>query len=105
MLSQNEQKYIKSRVPACPCLTDTKWSALDNKTSKLKQENGSSKKPGIDFPCPPVLVNMLSHHWKDIQDGFSDPEEVNKILVFQSDELRWTAQKCGKWKHHEHDEP
>ncbi|XP_062862581.1 ankyrin repeat and SOCS box protein 18 [Trichomycterus rosablanca] len=97
MLSQDEEKYIKSHLPACACLTDTKWSALDNKKAKSKEDKGSSKKPGIDFLCPPALVDMLSNHWRDMQDGFCDPEELNKILVFQSDELRWTAQKRGLW--------
>ncbi|XP_048835798.1 ankyrin repeat and SOCS box protein 18 isoform X2 [Brienomyrus brachyistius] len=49
------------------------------------------------FPCPPSLDTLLSRHWKDLQDGFCDPNELNKILEFQSEELQWTAKKRGLW--------
>lgn len=87
-----------SHVAAPTCLTDTKWCALNSKNAKNNKEKRSNKQPGMDFLCPPVLLDMLSHHWRDLQDGFSDPAELNKILVFQSDELRWTAQKRGKFE-------
>ncbi|GAA6096640.1 ankyrin repeat and SOCS box protein 18 isoform X1 [Tachysurus ichikawai] len=96
MISQDGETYI-SHVAASACIKDTKWCALKPIKTKSNKEKRSSKQPGMDFLCPPALVDMLSHHWRDLQDGFSDPAELNKILVFQSDELRWTAQKCGLW--------
>ncbi|XP_046701968.1 ankyrin repeat and SOCS box protein 18 [Silurus meridionalis] len=97
MINQDGQTYIMRHVPASTCLTDTKKCALKRTKARSIKEIRSIKKPGIDFLCPPVLVDMLSHHWRDLQDGFSDPAELNMILVFQSDELRWTAQKLGLW--------
>ncbi|KAL6485388.1 hypothetical protein MHYP_G00074330 [Metynnis hypsauchen] len=97
MLSQDGEAYIASRAPACPRLADRRWPSLESDEARSKKCRRGSKQPGLDFPCPPVLVKLLAHHWRDLQDGFSDPEELNKILVFQSDELRWTAQKRGLW--------
>lgn len=88
--------YIISHVAPSACNTDTKECALNQKKAKSDKEKRSSKHPGMDFVCPPVLVDMLGHHWRDVQDGFSDPAALNTILVFQSDELRWTAQKRGE---------
>lgn len=87
-----------SHVAASACLKDTKWCALKPTKTKSSKDKKSSKQPGMDFLCPPVLLDMLRHHWRDLQDGFSDPAELNKILVFQSDELRWTAQKRGEFE-------
>nr|XP_023679608.1 ankyrin repeat and SOCS box protein 18-like isoform X2 [Paramormyrops kingsleyae] len=61
------------------------------------QRRGSLRQPGMAFPCPPSLDTLLSRHWKDLQDGFCDPDELNKILEFQSEELQWTAKKRGLW--------
>ncbi|KAJ8410582.1 hypothetical protein AAFF_G00194860 [Aldrovandia affinis] len=55
----------------------------------------SFKQPGMAFPCPPTLDGLLAQHWKDLQEGFSDSEELNKVLEFQSDELQWTSKRCG----------
>lgn len=96
MMSQNRD--IMRNVAASACFTSTKCCALNHTKSKSNKEKERSKQPGTDFQCPPVLVDMLSHHWRDLQDGFSDPAEFNKILAFQSDELRWTAQKRGKFE-------
>lgn len=97
MISQDRETCITRHVAASTCLKDTKCCASKHIKTKSIKENRSSKQPGMDFLCPPVLVDMLRHHWKDMQDGFSDPAELNKILVFQSDELRWTAQKRGEF--------
>lgn len=87
-----------SHIAASTCLSDAKWCALKHIKTKSHKERRSSKQPGMDFLCPPVLVDMVRHHWRDLQGGFSDPAELNKILVFQSDELRWTAQKRGEFE-------
>lgn len=98
MISEDREAYITSHAAASACIKDTKCFALEHiKTKHIKENRSNSKQPGMDFLCPPVLVDMLKHHWKDVQDGFSDPAELNKILVFQSDELRWTAQKRGEF--------
>ncbi|TSQ01576.1 Ankyrin repeat and SOCS box protein 18 [Bagarius yarrelli] len=98
MISQDEEVYVMSHVAATACVKDSKCLAVNRTKSKSDKEKKSGKQPGMDFVCPSVLVNMLSHHWRDVQDGFSDPAELNKILVFQSDELRWTAQKRGEFE-------
>lgn len=98
MFSQDGETYIMSHVEASTCLTDTKQCALHRIKAKSNKEKRNSKQPGVDFLCPPMLVDMLSHHWRDLQDGFSDPAELNNILVFQSDELRWTAEKHGEFE-------
>lgn len=97
LISEDGETYIMSHGAASTYLADSKWFALNHIKAKSNKEKRSSKQPGMDFLCPPMLVDMLRHHWKDIQDGFSDPAELNKILVFQSDELRWTAQKRGEF--------
>lgn len=98
MIAQDGKTYIMSHTDPSARLADTNWCALNRiKTKSNKEkEKKSSKKPGMDFLCPPVLVDMLGRHWRDLQDGFSDPAGLNQILVFQSDELRWTAQKRGE---------
>ncbi|XP_076137908.1 ankyrin repeat and SOCS box protein 18-like [Alosa pseudoharengus] len=55
------------------------------------------KVPGRDFLCPPVLEGLLQRFWTGLQDGLPAREELNQTLEFQSDELRWTAQKRGLW--------
>lgn len=97
MLSQDGETYILSHAPTCTCLTDKTWPSLESDGAENSKCKRGSKQPGLDFFCPPVLVELLGHHWRDLQDGFSDPEELDKILVFQSDELRWTAQKRGRF--------
>ncbi|XP_036396659.1 ankyrin repeat and SOCS box protein 18 [Megalops cyprinoides] len=62
-----------------------------------ERSRSSFRQPGMAFPCPPTLDALLARHWKDLQDGFSDPDELNRVLEFQSDELRWTSKKCGLW--------
>ncbi|KAL1267903.1 hypothetical protein QQF64_033266 [Cirrhinus molitorella] len=86
MLSQDSGACVVSRKATF--LTERRRSSLE-KTRGYKQ-------PGMDFLCPPVLNDLLAHHWRDMQDGFSDPEQLNKVLEFQSDELLWTAQKQGE---------
>ncbi|TRZ02731.1 hypothetical protein DNTS_005419 [Danionella cerebrum] len=64
--------------------------------AELLESNGREKgcrQPGMDFLCPPILNDMLSLHWRDMQDGFPDAEQLNKVLEFQGEELLWTAQK------------
>ncbi|XP_026861451.2 ankyrin repeat and SOCS box protein 18 isoform X1 [Electrophorus electricus] len=94
MCSAGGETHVFSHVVTSPCLTDRRRSSLDSKKNSSK---GDNKQPGMDFICPSVLADMLGHHWRDLQNGFSDPEEFNKILVFQSNELLWTAQKRGLW--------
>ncbi|KAJ8350529.1 hypothetical protein SKAU_G00256590 [Synaphobranchus kaupii] len=53
----------------------------------------SLRQPGMAFPCPPTLDALLGQHWKDLQEGFSDYDTLNRVLEFQSDELQWTSQK------------
>lgn len=48
--------------------------------------------PGRDFLCPPVLEDLLHQFWRGLQDNLPAREELNKILEFQGDELRWTPQ-------------
>ncbi|XP_041920693.1 ankyrin repeat and SOCS box protein 18-like [Alosa sapidissima] len=55
------------------------------------------KVPGRDFLCPPVLEELLQRCWTGLQHGLPAREELNQTLEFQSDELRWTAQKRGLW--------
>lgn len=59
------------------------------------REGCRTKVPGRDFLCPPVLDDLLYQYWRGLQDNLPAPEELNKIIVFQSDELRWTAEKRG----------
>lgn len=67
----------------------------DRRRSSIEKTKGH-RQPGLDFLCPPVLDDLLTHHWRDMHDGFSDAEQLNKVLEFQSDELLWTAQKQGE---------
>ncbi|KAL4618048.1 ankyrin repeat and SOCS box protein 18-like isoform X2 [Arapaima gigas] len=62
-----------------------------------QQGRGSFRQPGVAFPCPPALEVLLVQHWKDVQNGFFDNEELNTVLEFQSEELQWTSKKCGLW--------
>ncbi|KAI2660617.1 Ankyrin repeat and SOCS box protein 18 [Labeo rohita] len=78
------------------CVVSRKATFLTERRRSSLEKSKGYKQPGMDFLCPPVLNDLLSHHWKDMQDGFSDPDQLNKVLEFQSDELLWTAQKQGK---------
>ncbi|RXM30015.1 IQ and AAA domain-containing protein 1 [Acipenser ruthenus] len=62
-------------------------------TRVTEQDSRAVRKPLMTFSCPDVLKTLLSQHWKDLQEGFSDSEELNKEIEFQSDELQWTATK------------
>ncbi|XP_026127723.1 ankyrin repeat and SOCS box protein 18 [Carassius auratus] len=95
MLSQGSGACVVSRKATF--LKERRRSSLDSRQGVRKEKSKGYKQPGIDFLCPPVLNDLLSHHWRDMQDGFSDPEQLNKVLEFQSDELLWTAQKLGLW--------
>ncbi|XP_061081859.1 ankyrin repeat and SOCS box protein 18 [Conger conger] len=64
---------------------------------RTSQRRSSLRQPGMAFPCPPTLDALLGQHWKDLQEGFSDYETLNRVLEFQSDELQWTSQKWGLW--------
>ncbi|XP_072541340.1 ankyrin repeat and SOCS box protein 18 [Salminus brasiliensis] len=97
MFSHDGETLIVSYVATCTCPINKRWTSLDKDCTRSSKCKEGSKKPGLDFHCPPVLVELLGRHWRDLKDGFSDPEELNKILVFQSDELQWTAQKRGLW--------
>ncbi|KAK1165857.1 ankyrin repeat and SOCS box protein 18-like [Acipenser oxyrinchus oxyrinchus] len=66
-------------------------------TRVTEQDSPAVRKPLLTFSCPDVLKTLLSQHWKDLQEGFSDSEELNKEIEFQSDELQWTATKRGLW--------
>lgn len=94
MLSQGSGASVVSRTATF--LTERRRSSLDSNQSVRKEKTKGYKQPGMDFLCPPVLNDLLTHHWRDMQDGFSDPEQLNKVLEFQSDELLWTAQKQGE---------
>ncbi|XP_043104802.1 ankyrin repeat and SOCS box protein 18 isoform X3 [Puntigrus tetrazona] len=95
MLSQGSGACVVSRKATF--LTERRRSSLDSSQGVRKEKNKGYKQPGMDFLCPPVLSDLLTHHWRDMQDGFSDPEQLNEVLEFQSDELLWTAQKRGLW--------
>ncbi len=94
MLSQGSGACVVSRKATF--LTERRRSSLDSSQSVRKEKTKGYKQPGMDFFCPPVLNDLLTHHWRDMQDGYSDPEQLNKVLEFQSDELLWTAQKQGE---------
>ncbi|XP_039611063.1 ankyrin repeat and SOCS box protein 18 isoform X3 [Polypterus senegalus] len=49
------------------------------------------------FSCPATLRTLIHGHWKDLQGGFSNVDEINKEIEILSDELRWTASKRGLW--------
>ncbi|XP_051998592.1 ankyrin repeat and SOCS box protein 18-like [Xyrauchen texanus] len=78
-------------------LTERRRLSLESDQRVGKNKAKGYKQPGRDFVCPPALDAQLTHHWRDMQDGFNDPEELNNVLEFQSDELLWTAQKQGLW--------
>lgn len=92
MLSQCSGMCVESRKASL--LTERSQSSLDS-GQRVRKEKGF-RQPGMDFLCPPVLNDLLTHHWRDMQDGFTDPEQLNEVLEFQSDELLWTAQKRGE---------
>lgn len=94
MLSQGSGACVINRKATF--LTERRRLSLDSSQGVRKEKTKGHKQPGIDFHCPPVLNDLLTHHWRDMQDGFSDPEQLNKVLEFQSDELLWTAQKWGE---------
>ncbi|XP_065107608.1 ankyrin repeat and SOCS box protein 18 isoform X1 [Paramisgurnus dabryanus] len=95
MLSQVSTTCVVSRKATL--LTERRRSSLSGGQGVAKVRANGYKRPGVDFLCPPVLHDLLCQHWRDIQDGFSDAEELNKVLEFQSNELLWTAQKQGLW--------
>ncbi|XP_026074012.1 ankyrin repeat and SOCS box protein 18-like isoform X1 [Carassius auratus] len=95
MLSQGSGAGVVSRKATF--LTERRRSSLNCSQGDRKERTKGHKQPGMDFLCPPVLSDLLTHHWRDMQDGVSDPEQLNKVLEFQSDELIWTAQKRGLW--------
>ncbi|KAG9271312.1 ankyrin repeat and SOCS box protein 18 isoform X1 [Astyanax mexicanus] len=97
MFSQDGEMFVVSPVPTCTRPADRRPTSLDSDGDGGRKCREGRGKPGLGFPCPPVLVELLSRHRRDVRDGFSDPEELNQIMVFQSDELRWTAQKRGLW--------
>lgn len=94
MLSQGSGAGVVSRKATF--LTERRRSSLNCSQGDRKERTKGHKQPGMDFLCPPVLSDLLTHQWRDMQDGVSDPEQLNKVLEFQSDELIWTAQKRGE---------
>lgn len=94
MLSQVSRTCVASRKATL--LTERRRSSLSSAQGVAKFRAHGYKQPGVDFLCPPVLNDLLCHHWRDMQDGFSDAAELNKVLEFQSNELLWTAQKQGE---------
>lgn len=77
-------------------LADRRRSSLDSDQRVGRDRSKGYKQPGMDFLCPPVLHDLLTRHWGEMQDGFSDADDLNKVLDFQSEELLWTAQKRGE---------
>ncbi|XP_064167129.1 ankyrin repeat and SOCS box protein 18 isoform X2 [Anguilla rostrata] len=79
------------------CSTQKAGKETAEPHQRTSLRRSSLRQPGMAFPCPPTLDALLSQHWKDLQDGFSDYESLNRVLEFQSDELQWTSQKWGLW--------
>ncbi|XP_052004798.1 ankyrin repeat and SOCS box protein 18-like isoform X2 [Xyrauchen texanus] len=95
MFSQGSGMCVVSRKATF--LTERRRSSLESGQRVGKDKVKGYKQPGRDFLCPPVLDALLANHWRDFQHGFNDPDKLNKVLEFQSDELLWTAQKQGLW--------
>ncbi|XP_056611541.1 ankyrin repeat and SOCS box protein 18 isoform X2 [Triplophysa dalaica] len=93
MLSQGTGMCAVSRNTMF--LTDRRRSSLNSDQRVWRDRSKGYKQPGMDFLCPPVLHDLLTRHWGDMRDGFSDADDLNKVLDFQSEELLWTAQKRG----------